>query len=77
MPITDLLRRAVARASRLPAGEQDALAAFVLAELDGGVAWDAVFEPEIESEYDVAERVETDQAARSTSSRDVASGSGP
>lgn len=52
MPMTDLLRRAVARAARLPSAEQNALAAFVLAELDGPAGWEAVFERDDDAEAD-------------------------
>jgi hypothetical protein len=43
--MTDLLRRAFERAAQLPTEDQDALAAFVLAELEGGPGWALLFGP--------------------------------
>jgi hypothetical protein len=38
--MTQLLKRAFEKASKLPDAEQDALAAEILAELEGGSRWD-------------------------------------
>ena len=41
--MTDLLERAIARLKTLPATEQDAIAAIILAELEDEIQWDKAF----------------------------------
>jgi len=41
--MTDLLERAIAKLKTLPASEQDAIAAMILAELEDEIKWDAAF----------------------------------
>lgn len=43
-PVTRLLEKAFEAASQLPAGEQDALAASILAEVQAERHWDGLFE---------------------------------
>ena len=42
--MTELLEKAFEAASKLPANEQDALAASILAEVEAERRWDALFE---------------------------------
>ena len=42
--MTELLRRAFEEASKLPPGEQDALASILLEELDGERRWETTLE---------------------------------
>lgn len=41
--MTELLERAIAKLKTLPAGEQDAIAAMILEELEDDLHWDEVF----------------------------------
>jgi len=41
--MTELLERAIAKLKTLPAGEQDAIAAMILEELEDDLRWDEVF----------------------------------
>lgn len=41
--MTDLLEQAIARLKTLPASEQDAIAAMILAELEDEIRWDKAF----------------------------------
>ncbi|EHC11724.1 hypothetical protein [Fischerella thermalis] len=41
--MTELLEQAITKLKTLPASEQDAIAAMILAELEDEVRWDATF----------------------------------
>ncbi|KOP26089.1 hypothetical protein AMR41_12580 [Hapalosiphon sp. MRB220] len=41
--MTELLEQAIAKLKKLPANEQDAIAAMILSELEDEVKWDASF----------------------------------
>jgi hypothetical protein len=56
--MTELLERAIAQLKTLPASEQDAIAARLLAELEDEQIWKAQFESTTDHQWDrIAERV--------------------
>jgi hypothetical protein len=65
--MTELLQRAIAEIQRLPAEEQDAIAARILADLDDERAWAAQFATTTDDQWDrMAEQVRRDIAAGGT-----------
>ena len=65
--MTELLQRAIDEIQRLPAEEQDAIAARILAELEDERAWAAQFAATTDDQWDrMAERVRRDIACGGT-----------
>lgn len=62
--MTELLERAIAQLKTLPAEEQDAIAARLLAEMEDERAWKAQFEATTDEQWDrLAEMVRQEIAA--------------
>lgn len=62
--MTELLERAIAQLKTLPAEEQDAIAARLLAEMEDEQAWKAQFEATTDDQWDrLAEMVRQEIAA--------------
>lgn len=62
--MTELLERAIAQLKALPADEQDAIAARLLAELEDEKRWKAQFEATTDNQWDrIAEMVRQEIAA--------------
>lgn len=62
--MTELLERAIAQLKTLPADEQDAIAARLLAELEDEQVWKAQFEATTDDQWDhIAEMVRKEIAA--------------
>lgn len=62
--MTELLERAIAQLKTLPAEEQDAIAARLLAEMEDERAWKAQFEATTDDQWDrLAEMVRQEIAA--------------
>lgn len=62
--MTELLERAIAQLKTLPADEQDAIAARLLAELEDERVWKAQFESTTDDQWDrIAEMVRQEIAA--------------
>ena len=62
--MTELLERAIAQLKTLPADEQDAIAARLLAEMEDEQAWKAQFESTTDDQWDrIAEIVRQEIAA--------------
>jgi RNA polymerase-interacting CarD/CdnL/TRCF family regulator len=62
--MTELLERAIAQLKTLPADEQDAIAARLLAELEDERVWKAQFESTTDTQWDrIAEMVRQEIAA--------------
>ncbi len=62
--MTELLEQAIAQLKTLPANEQDAIAARLLAELEDEQAWKAQFESTTDIQWDqIAEMVRQEIAA--------------
>lgn len=62
--MTELLERAIAQLKTLPAEEQDAIAARLLAEMEDERAWKAKFEATTDDQWDrLAEMVRQEIAA--------------
>ena len=65
--MTELLQRAIAEIQRLPAEEQDAIAARILADLEDERAWTAQFAATTDDQWDrMADQVRRDIAAGNT-----------
>jgi len=65
--MTELLQRAIDEIQRLPAEEQDAIAARILAELEDERAWAAEFAATTNDQWDrMAQRVRRDIASGGT-----------
>jgi hypothetical protein len=65
--MTELLERAIAQLKTLPADEQDAIAARLLAELEDERVWKAQFESTTDNQWDrMAEMVRQEIAAGDT-----------
>ena len=65
--MTELLQRAIAEIEKLPADEQDAVAARILAELANEQVWSARFNATSEEEWDrMSEMVRREIAAGDT-----------
>ena len=62
--MTELLKRAIAQLKTLPADEQDAIAARLLAEMEDEQSWKAQFESTTDEQWDrMAEMVRQEIAA--------------
>lgn len=62
--MTELLERAIAQLKTLPADEQDAIAARLLAEMEDEQTWKAQFESTTDEQWDqIAEMVRQEIAA--------------
>ncbi len=64
--MTKLLRRAFEQASKLPPGEQDALASVLLKELEEEQRWDATLEQSQEALADLADAALAEHRAGKT-----------
>jgi hypothetical protein len=64
--VTKLLEKAFARAASLPAGEQDAFAEFVLAELESEERWTRAFAASQEELASLAQEAAADYKAGRT-----------
>jgi hypothetical protein len=64
LAMTELLERAIAQLKTLPADEQDAIAARLLAEMEDEQTWKAQFESTTDDQWDqIAEMVRQEIAA--------------
>jgi hypothetical protein len=69
--MTQLLEKAVKRLSSLPDGEQDALASFILSELDSERRWDELFASSEDILSEMAEQALAEERAGKTSELDL------
>ena len=68
--MTELLKKAFEKASKLPPKEQDAFAAMVLAELESEARWDQAFEESQDTLASLAEEAVADLRAGRTKALD-------
>ena len=64
--MTELLEKAFEAASKLPANEQDALAASILAEVDAERRWDGLFEGSVPTLERLADEALEEHRAKKT-----------
>jgi hypothetical protein len=64
--MTKLLEQAFEAASKLPAEEQDALAASILAEVEADRRWDALFEGSVSALNGLADEALAEHRAKKT-----------